>query len=270
MCRITDRMDDASYGLIGLWLRDPNWATLLILGTGYTAVALILHWLSFGRPFMRLAEGYRGVVPPYLTSPAMVFALMTAFLSSAVVGTNRDTERAVQHERDGAAVIIQFADIVPAAHDLHRLTETYIRAVLDREWRRPRDFAPCDAALQALTEEAVLALPTQAAVPPMVPAQLLREVREIGSARSIRRGIVESQVDEIPWLSVLLLGVLTQIGIAVVQLDKPKPQALALAVTTASIVVVLGLIALMERPFDGLHIVSPAPLQRVLSAGQGR
>ena len=255
--------------MIELWLHDPSWATLLILGAGYTSVALILHWLSFGRPFVRLAEGYRGVVPPYLTSPAMVFALMTAFLSSAVVGTNRDAERAVQQERDGAAAIIQFADIVPAAHDLHRLTETYIRAVLEHEWHDPRDFSPGDAALRAMTE-AVLALPTQAAVPPMVPAQLLREVREIGAARSIRRGIVESHVDEIPWLSVLLLGVLTQVGIAVVQLDKRKPQALALAVTTASIVVVLGLIALMERPFDGIHIVSSAPLQRVLSAWDGR
>ena len=262
-------MDDASHSLIVLWLRDPGWTTLLILGAGYTAVALILHWLSFGRPFARLADGYRGVVPPYLTSPAMVFALMTAFLSNAVVGMNRDAERAVQQERDGATAIIQFADIVPAAHDLHRLTEIYIRTVLEREWYHPRDFAPGDVALRALTE-AVLALPTRAAVPPMVPAQLLREVREIGSARSIRRGIVESHADEIPWLSVLLLGVLTQVGIAVVQLDKRKPQALALAVTTASIVVVLGLIALMERPFDGMHVVSSAPLQRVLLAGEGR
>ena len=256
-------MDTPSLSLIGLWLRDPDWSTVLILAAFYIGAGLLMHWLSFGRPFGRITQQCRGVVPPFLTIPSILFALMTAFLGNSVVGMTRQADQAVLQEQDAAIAIIQIADIVPAAKALRPLTEAYVHAVLDSEWRRPRRFALGEAALRALTD-AVVALSGDPTVGPTLQGQLLRDVRSIDAGRTTRRGIIESQTDDIPWLSVLLLGLLTQAGIAVVHLDNRKPQALALGVATTVIIVVLGLIALMERPFDGIHMVSAAPLQRML------
>jgi len=254
-------MDTSNLSPLGVMLSNPDWSTVLLLAAFYGGVAVLLNWFSFGRPFARFAEGYRGVAPPYLTNPATLFALMAAFLGNTIVLTDRQAEQAVLQEADRTAAIVGLADLVPGAHDLHRMTAAYIRTAIDHEWHLPRDFAPGDTALRALTE-AVLKLPAE---PAGASAQLLGDVRGLASARAARRGIVESRVDEIPWLSVLLLGVLTQFGVAVVHLDKRKPQIAALAITTASLVVVLGLLALIERPFDGAHAVSPAPLLRVLA-----
>ena len=68
------------------------------------------------------------------------------------------------------------------------------------------------------------------------------------------------------WLGVVILGVLTQVAVAVVQLDKMRPQALALFVFTTAFAATVVLIGLYARPYAG-NGVSDAPLRAAVATG---
>jgi len=70
------------------------------------------------------------------------------------------------------------------------------------------------------------------------------------------------------WLATLILGVLTQIAVAVVQLDKIRPQALALLVFTSAFAATVALIGLGERPFTGHEIDNESLRAALASATQ--
>jgi hypothetical protein len=64
----------------------------------------------------------------------------------------------------------------------------------------------------------------------------------------------------------LILGVLTQVAVAVVHLERMRPQALALFVFTTAFAATVALVGLGERPFAAQ--IDEAPLRAVLlSAG---
>jgi heme A synthase len=66
------------------------------------------------------------------------------------------------------------------------------------------------------------------------------------------------------WAAVLLLALITQMAIAVVHLEKPRPQAAALFIFTLAAVSVLGLLAVHEAPFEPPVFVPPGPIIDVL------
>jgi cobalamin synthase len=94
--------------------------------------------------------------------------------------------------------------------------------------------------------------------------RLIHAVQRIADARTQRLGMLNLHTHHIRWACVLLLALLLQASIAAVHLDKPRPRALALVLATTSIVVIVGLVAISERPFSGAIMVSPLPLQQIL------
>ena len=66
------------------------------------------------------------------------------------------------------------------------------------------------------------------------------------------------------WAAVLLLALITQLAIAVVHLDKPRPQAAALFIFTLAAVSLLGMLAIHEAPYEPPVFVPPGPILDVL------
>jgi hypothetical protein len=66
------------------------------------------------------------------------------------------------------------------------------------------------------------------------------------------------------WGAVLLLALITQLAIAVVHLEKPRPQAAALFIFTLAAVSLLGLLAIHEAPFEPPIFLPPGPIVDVL------
>jgi hypothetical protein len=66
------------------------------------------------------------------------------------------------------------------------------------------------------------------------------------------------------WVAVLLLALITQIAIAAVHLEKPRPQSAALLIFTVAAVSILGLLAVHEEPFEPPVFVPPGPIADVL------
>jgi hypothetical protein len=97
-----------------------------------------------------------------------------------------------------------------------------------------------------------------------VHAALLGSVLRVRDARAERLALASDRTDDVKWAIVLILGVMTQIAIALVHLERPRPQLAAMAVFSSAAVVALGLIALQEHPFDGAIRIAPTQLQEVL------
>jgi hypothetical protein len=145
----------------------------------------------------------------------------------------------------------------------------YAQSVLDEELpaMRQRGAVPEDLdALRTLTL-AAMAPPLTASAPPAAHEAMVGGLVDIRQARLERVTLAGGESATLYWLAVIVLGVLTQLAVAVVQLDKMRPQALALFIfifTTAFAATVV-LIGLGERPFSG-RAINDAPLRGAIAS----
>jgi hypothetical protein len=252
------------------WLDLPPWAIAATLVALYGLTAALLHLASFRWPTRRHLADLQGMVTPFFVTSNTLFALTVAFLGASAWDTYRGAVQAVLHEREGVVAALELANAVPAeAGRLRERVNRYVTSVVDDEWRRrPVDSGSrqADAALRALLGAAA-SPQTAAAAGPAVQAALLDAVQRIGAARSARLALMRAPTDTLRWGAVLLLALLTQVSVAVAHLDRARRQAVALALPTAAAVIVLALVAALERPFDGANQVSPEPLRQALAAG---
>lgn len=257
--------------MIDQWLDLPDWAMFLVLAAGYTCTGAVAVGLSFLPVFRPMAVRCQGVVAPFFVSAGALFGLMTAFLGSAVYDTVRQANQTAMQEREAAIQIIDLARVredIPAIARLPDLTRAYLNTVLEHEWH------PSDKRFSAPeAERAYSALLDTIADPEVgraggnaIQAAFLRAAQEISSARVVRLTLRSPRADHFRWAGVLLLGVVTQFSIAVVHLDRIRPQLLALFLSTCAAVVALGVIAVTERPFDGALAVSAEPLRQVVES----
>jgi hypothetical protein len=94
---------------------------------------------------------------------------------------------------------------------------------------------------------------------------MLTAAVRVSTARSTRLSLSSDRTNDLKWISVLILGAITQIALALVHLERPRAMLSALTVFATGAIVALGLIALQEDPFGGVFRVSPAPLERLLT-----
>lgn len=255
--------------MIDLWLDQPDWITIGVLGLAFSLSGALFCCLSFLPAFRHQTASFQGVVGPFFTSSGALFALMTAFLGSSVYDAASTANETVMRERQGAIEIIDLARALrphPAITRLPDLTRAYLHAVIEHEWnvRTNRLGSPItEQAYAQLLAEIAGAEVAQAGGGTMQ-AALLRAAQDIHAARLTRLSLQAPRGDGLRWVTVLLLGLLTQASIAVVHLDRLRSQILALTLSTLATVITLGLIAITERPFDGALGVSPEPLRQVI------
>ena len=252
--------------MISAWLNLPVVAVFLVLAAYLAVATVVIHWLTFGSATRAFAQSLAGIVAPYAGSLAVLFALLTGFLANDVWERERRASRAVLAERDGL-LEVHGLSVVSDMAGVRDALLTYLRTIVADEWPRMADqarSAAADEALGVLLRE--VARPGAGAeVGPAVRGALLNGVLRARSARDDRLVLSNDQSDATKWLSVLILALLTKVALAVVHLDRPRAQLVALIVFGVAAATTLGLIAVRERPFAGAVRVSPAPLEEVLA-----
>ena len=258
--------------MIESWLSLPLPALVLALAGFYAAAALALCWLSFGPRTGAWAQAFRGVVGPYFTSTAIILGLLVGFLANDIWDRNQQAERSVLAERDGLLNLYNLATLSGAAGDgLRDAIRAYARAVVEKEWpqlARQNSSTEATAALDDLVRRVARGSPA-APEGASLDATLLDAVMEVRAAREARLALSVDRTEGTKWAAALILAVTTQIGLALVHLEKPRPQAAALAVFSFSIVVLFALLAAHEAPFRPPLFVSPAPIAAVLAIVPG-
>ncbi|MCP9630671.1 DUF4239 domain-containing protein [Rhodopseudomonas palustris] len=253
--------------MIRAWLDLSTTGTFVTLALLYYGVALTLVLVACVSPARGPIGRLNGVVAPFFSSVAVLFSLLTGFLGYEVTERNRRATSAVQSEAGELQNLYTLS--VASVTDMHKIRialKDYARSVVREEWPAARgESSPS-------TTEAYDELLTQLSDPGIsrdasaaVHVAMLSAAVRVGTARNSRLSLSTDRTSELKWISVLLLGIITQVALTLVHLEKPRAMTAALTVFATGAVVALGLIALQEDPFSGVFRVSAAPLERVLT-----
>lgn len=252
--------------MIEAWLDLPAAGLFVVLAAAYAATAALIMWLACGALTGERLRRFDGVVAPFPAAIGVLFALLTGFLASDVADRNRQAARAVQAEAGELHNVYTLS--VASASDMRAIRaalSTYARTIVGDEWpamARDERAVSAGAAYDALLREVSDPKIAQEAGAAVHNALLGATVRA-GTARSDRLALAADRTNDIKWATVLILGVMTQVSIALVHLMKRNAQIAALAVFSLAAVITLGLIGLQERPFAGDVRIAPGPLQEV-------
>lgn len=247
------------------WLGWPVAAVFASLFALYLGAAALMVWLSFRSKLAPWIQSFRGVVPPFFGSTAIIFGVLIAFLSNDIWERNKQAEHVVFTESDTLIALYSLSAASMADNArLRAAIRGYASAVVEEEWpllalekRSPRT----DAALNILVREVARPGANNDA---SVQRTMLDMVLRVRAAHEDRITLSNDRTVVTKWAAVLLLAFLTQLAIAVVHLDKPRPQAAALSIFTLAAVLLLGLLAIHEAPFEPPLFVPPGPILEVL------
>ena len=247
------------------WLALPVVMLFASLFAFYLATAALLVWLSFRSKLSDRIQSFKGLVAPFFVSTATIFGLLVGFLSNDIWERNKQASRVVLAESDTLLALYSLG-AVSGSDDrgLRTAIRGYVRAVVDDEWPRlavQERSAQVDAALNTLLREVAQPVATKDAV---IQRTMLDMVLRIRAAREDRVVLSNDRTMVTKWMAVLLLALITQIAIAAVHLERPRPQLAALLIFTIAAVSILGLLAAHEAPFEPPVFVPPGPIGDVL------
>jgi len=247
------------------WLALPVPVVFLSLFAFYLATASFLVWLSFWSPVRNQVQSCKGVVAPFFGSVGIIFGLLVAFLSNDIWERNKQAERVIQTESDTLVALHSLAIASGSNTEALRASiRGYASSVVEDEWpilQLHQRSTRTDAALNTLLRE--IALPGTAK-DSSVQRTMLDMVLRIRTAHEDRLELTHDRTAVTKWAAVLLLALITQLAIAVVHLERPRPQAAALFIFTLGAVCLLGMLAIHEAPFEPPVFVPPGPIIDVL------
>lgn len=253
--------------MINAWLELPTIALFALLILFYGSTAALIFWLCFRSPMQRWIASLVGVVAPFFGAAGILFALLTGFLASDVGDRNRQAWRAVHGESSAAASLytLSIASVSDMAA-IRAALRDYLQSVIKDEWPHMAEAggsSKTDATLSILLAE--LSHPKIATeAGQAVHNAVMNSAIRVRDARADRLALASDRTNDLKWAVVLILGVITQIAIGLVHLERPRAQIAAIVVFSTAAVVALGLIALQEQPFDGAIRILPAPLEQIL------
>lgn len=253
------------------WMDLPNWVIFATLALAFGATGLAMFCFCFrfsGEP--RRAR-YAGVVAPFLGAPHLLFALTAVFLANDAWRHFEQAEHFLLDERDGIITLESISAALPVSGPVIRdASRAYVASVLTDEWQSKalRGSPKTAAALGELIRVAADPSITQEA-DSAVHGAVVTSVLKVTNARSGRLSLRNDETDAVKWSGALVLALIAQLGIAAVHVERWRAQAVALAIFTASVVTILGVIAVCERPFSGAHQIAVKPLYATQWAVRG-
>lgn len=253
------------------WLEFETFGIFATLCLVYYGMALLLFGLASSGFLSNRLRPIHGIVAPFFSSVAILFALLTGFLANDVGERNRQAARAVQTEASELRNIHTLS--VASASDMAEIRvalKAYVTSEVNDEWpammigeKSPRTDAAYDDLLREISDPSI----TRDASAP-VHAALLGAAVRANTARNDRLSLSTDHTNDLKWTSVLILCLITQVGLALVHLERPRAMLVALTVFASGAIVALGIIALQEHPFDGVFRASPAPLEHLLTLSE--
>ena len=238
--------------MIDLWLHSGTTAIVLFPFVTLYLVAAGIVWLTHLSPARPFFASCIGIAGPFFASVAVLFGLFAAFLANDVQHRNAEIRAAMLREADGVRTIMRLGETLgPAGTPAIDAAVAYVQSVLDTEWpaMQAGDNAPENLGALRTLVQAVLATDLSEAIPTAVHQAMLGGLVEVRQARLERLTLTAGVTDRLDWLAMLILGLLTQVAVAVVQLERLRPQALALFVFTTAFAATVALIGLTEQSF---------------------
>ena len=197
-------------------------------------------------------------VSTFQSSITVVFALFLAFHAAGIWANKSHAERS--HIESGTAIRRlddllgpQQLNLTGPREALHR----YVRHVLKDEWRKTSNHAASPEAATAFLDLHVRILAALKDLPPAVAAQLEALLNDAARARSERLWVGANHTESVSWLAVLFLGLLANLGVASVHIDKPRAGMLALSLFGTATTLAYWSLGIVDDPFRFLQNLDP-------------
>lgn len=256
--------------MIRAWLDLSPFGIFLSLGALYFGTVLLLGALAFRSPLARPAQSLNGIVAPFFNASAILFALLAGFLANDIGDRSRQANRAMQTEAGELRNVYTLS--VASLSDMAAIRnawKAYVNSVIADEWpamaqgrESPRTSAAYDEMLNKISDPG-----NARASGAAVHAALLNAAVRAGNARNERLALASDHTNDLKWIVVIVLGLITQVSIGLVHLERPRAFITALAVFATAAVITLGFVALQEYPFYGAFRLSPGPLEALRTLG---
>ena len=256
--------------MIDLWLASGALGIVLVPFILLYSLAAGIVWLTHLSPLRPFFVTCIGVTGPFFASVAVLFGLFSAFLASDVDHRNAELKAAIFREADGIRTILRLAETAGVeGQQLTAAVVAYAHSVLTKEWPAMRERNVESEDLGALRNlmTAVLSPQQKGTMSAATQQALLQGLIEVRQARLGRLSLARGASDRMNWLAMLALGILTQVAIAVVQLERLRPQALALFVFTTAFATTVVLIAFAELAVSG-GAIDAAPLRAAVASAR--
>jgi hypothetical protein len=121
--------------MVDTWLSLPLPALILCLVGFYSASALLIIYLSFGRLTGAWVQSFKGIVAPFIGGIVVILGILVGFLANDVWDSNRRAAGAVRGE---AASLRSLYELVAASGlpnaGINRAVRAYLAAVIEKEW----------------------------------------------------------------------------------------------------------------------------------------
>ena len=250
--------------MLALLELDLHWR-ILALSAIPVVFAVVLQWVTQHSPLAGYFQSFIGVVAPFFVSVGILFALFATFLGADIWQRVQASNHSLEHEAGAIQSLRQIASTQgPKGAGIEESLLTYIKTSIAEEWvaeGTDRSEAVDNALEKLVTAILDPALSTDDHRTAQV--AMLESYRDIRRARAERFHVVESHSDPYKWIAVILLGLLTQIAIAMIHLDNSRAQGAAVTVFTIAFVVTLSVLAAHESPLADLVETSPDPIHRL-------
>jgi hypothetical protein len=255
--------------MIYSWLALPLPAMLATMGLGFAALAISLFLVSFILPTRETVRNFRGVVAPFVGTVAVIFGILLGFLANDIWERERRASAAVRSEAENLLAISKLSETFGLPHDpLAGALRNYIETVVRDEWPSMRQGDNTDSG-EATLEQLLRTISRTDMQKIAGGTDLHRLLIDAGlgvrAARSERLRLSRDGSAELKWLLVLFLAAISQIAVAIVHLESPRPQIAALTLWTVCLIFVIGLLAANEWPFSSPNAIEPEPLLRALT-----
>lgn len=258
--------------MIEAWLDFPLWLEIPATLSFWLSVAALLWWVFQRSPLAPFWRNSIGIVAPYFSSVAVLFALSVSFMGADIWQRADRAQQAVMQEASNLRLLAHFAsDASPAIPALSERICAYARTVVDREWpAMMHDGIAAPAAEEALYNMMTLLLTpgVTAQEDATLRREMLNAFNQVRQYRINRIQLCSSHSHIGKWVLVLFLGFMTQFAIGLVQIDKPRAQAITLGTFSVSLAVTLILLASMDQPFTEPFAVSDTPIAELAQCPQ--
>ncbi|MBX9635033.1 MAG: DUF4239 domain-containing protein [Magnetospirillum sp.] len=240
-------------------------AAIALFGT--LGAGLVLLWLGHSRHAATI-RAFRGLSPPFVNVVGVLFALTLAFLANDTWNAHDRATNTTFQEAGSLRSIQALSRHLPAItrDKVDVALQRYIRLSVEEEWPRlaDRQGSPdTGEALAGLLE--VLSGPEVAkSLSPTSHAHLLEQAIQVRGAREQRIALSQTHVNPLKWLGMAFLGLLTMISIAMVYVDQPKAEILAVLLFAAAAAPTAAIVLVQGNPYLQPSAVSPAPLAALI------
>ena len=199
----------------------------------------------------------RGVVGPYFSSVAILFALFASLLAAELWQRHSKEDILLHQETNGLKSMLHIAaSIDPETPVVRNAIRSYLRQTAYGAELAPRPGA------QQHPSEALKQLYRLAADPAtfkgnaVANAAFLQSLDVVRAAREDRADLHKARVAPSKFFTLLLFGLLTQIAIAFCHAGNPRALGASVMLFSVAFSAAIGILALLDDPYEGLPMIS--------------